>query len=53
MKTTKDFYNDTWGAMQVMKKYWHDKGYKVAIFTNINGDEEYYEQEFIAVFERV
>lgn len=65
MKTTKDFYNDTWGAMQVMKEYWRNKGYKVAVFTNINGDDvcsvtvddggddEYYEQEFIAVFERI
>lgn len=65
MKTREDFYNDTLGAMRAMEEYWHNKGYQVSVYTNINGDdvcsvvideggeEEHNEAEYIAVFERV
>lgn len=61
MKTVEEFYNDTLGAMRVMEGYWHDKGYDVSVYTNIEGnevcsvvvDDGGEEQEFIATFERV
>lgn len=61
MKTREDFNNDTLGAMHAMEHHWHDKGYQVAVYTNINGDDvcsvavddEGEEAEYVAVFERV
>lgn len=62
MKTLEDFEHDRLEALKVMRDFLEDKGYEVAVFTNMEGndtltvqveDEEYKEQVgYVATFER-